>query len=303
MSILFISLAIGLFVGVLFWQSYRVFHEVPDEDRSFLDRPASGFRLVWPLITAVEHHWGPYFSDAQKSAVYFRLRTAGKEYSIMPEQFIAAKIVSAGMFTLGAFLMLSMLGTSAFALSLIGGVGGYYYPELWIKESAEKRKADILKRLPFYLDIITLAVEAGTNLTGGLTQAVAKSGDSPLRSEFGRVLRDIRAGKTRSESLRAMADRAGSPALVGVVASMIQAERTGSSLGPILRAQADQIRNERFLKAEKQAMEAPVKLLGPLVMFIFPCTFLVLGFLILSKALLQEIITWAPLVWAYTWPG
>jgi len=100
-----------------------------------------------------------------------------------------------------------------------------------------------------------------------------------------------------------MADRAGSPALVGVVSSMIQAERTGSSLGPILRAQADQIRNERFQKAEKQAMEAPVKMLGPLVMFIFPCTFLVLGFLILSKAMLQGIITWAPLVWAYNWPG
>ena len=196
-----------------------------------------------------------------------------------------------------------MLGASAFAMSLIGGVGGYYYPELWIKESSQSRKADILKRLPFYLDIITLAVEAGTNLTGGLTQAVAKSGDSALRSEFSRVLRDIRAGKTRSESLRAMADRAGSPALVGVVASMIQAEKTGSSLGPILRAQADQIRKERFLKAEKQAMEAPVKLLGPLVMFIFPCTFLVLGFLIISKAILQDIITWAPLVWAYTFPG
>jgi len=303
MSILLLSVVLGLFVGLMFWQAYRVFHEVPDEDRSFLDRPASGFRMVWPLITAVEHHWGHYFTDAQKGAVYYRLRTAGKEFSIMPEQFIAAKIVSAIIFALLSYVMLSMLGKSAIALALIGGFGGYFYPELWIKESAVKRKADILKRLPFYLDIITLAVEAGTNLTGGLTQAVAKSGESPLRSELSRVLRDIRAGKTRSESLRAMADRTGSPALVGVVSSMIQAERTGSSLGPILRAQADQIRSERFMKAEKQAMEAPVKLLGPLVMFIFPCTFLVLGFLILSKAMQQGIISWAPMVWAYTWPG
>ncbi len=303
MTIFIISISIGLFVGIFFWQAYRVFHEVPDEDRSYLDRPAKGFRVVWPLITAVEHHWGPYFSDSQKSAAYYRLRMAGKEYSIMPEQFIAAKIVSAGVFTVFSYFFLAMLGKSAVVLALIGGFGGFYYPELWLKESAVKRKADILKRLPFYLDIITLSVEAGTNLTGGLTQAVAKSGDSPLRSEFSRVLRDIRAGKTRSESLRAMSDRTGSPALVGVVSSMIQAERTGSSLGPILRAQADQIRSERFQKAEKQAMEAPVKLLGPLVMFIFPCTFLVLGFLIISKALLQNIITWGPLVWAYNWPG
>jgi len=303
MIIFAISLAIGLFVGLLVWQVYRVFNEVPDEDRSFLDRPAKGFRYVWPLITAVEHHWGPYFTDANKRAVYYRLRTAGKEYSIKPEQFIAAKIVSAFVFGIFSFAFLSMLGSSAIILALIGAFGGYYYPELWIRESASQRKSDILKRLPFYLDIITLAVEAGTNLTGGITQAVAKSGDSPLRSELSRVLRDIRAGKTRAESLRAMADRAGSPALVGVVSSMIQAERSGSSLGPILRAQADQIRSERFLKAEKQAMEAPVKLLGPLVMFIFPCTFIVLGFLVMSKAILQGVLTWGPLVWAYNWPA
>lgn len=303
MTIFVICIAIGLFAGLMFWQVYRIFNEVPDEDRSFLDRPAKGFRYIWPLITLVEHHWGRYFSDAQKKAVYFRLRTAGKEYGIMPEQFIAAKIVSAGVFFLATFVFCSMLGRSAFVMALVGALGGFYYPELWIRESAEKRKLDILKRLPFFLDIITLAVEAGTNLTGGITQAVAKSGESPLRSELSRVLRDIRAGKTRSESLRAMADRTGSPALVGVVSSMIQAERTGSSLGPILRSQADQIRSERFLKAEKQAMEAPVKLLGPLVMFIFPCTFIVLSFLVLSKAMLKGIVTMAPLVWAYNWPG
>lgn len=303
MTIFAICVALGLFVGLMFWQVYRVFNEVPDEDRSFLDRPAKGFRYVWPLITAFEHHWGPYFSDAQKKAVYFRLRTAGKEYSIMPEQFIAAKYVSAGMFFIAAFAFCSLLGRSAFLIAMAAALGGYYYPELWIRESADARKADILKKLPFFLDTITLAVEAGTNLTGGITQAVAKSGESPLRSELSRVLRDIRAGKTRSESLRAMADRAGSPALVGVVSSMIQAERTGSSLGPILRAQADQIRTERFLRAEKQAMEAPVKLLGPLVMFIFPCTFIVLTFLVLSKALMKGIVTFGPLVWAYNWPG
>jgi tight adherence protein C len=303
MSATVISVLLGLFIGLMFWQIYRVFNEVPDEDRSFLDRPAFGFRLIWPLITAVEYHWGSYFSEPQKRSVYFRLRTAGKEYSIMPEQFMAAKIVTATIFAIVGFVFFSMLGKSAVVLALLAGVAGYFYPELWIKESAEARKKDILKRLPFFLDIITLAVEAGTNLTGGITQAVAKSGDSPLRSELSRVLRDIRAGKTRSESLRSMADRAGSPALVGVVSAMIQAERTGSSLGPILRAQADQIRSERFLKAEKQAMEAPVKLLGPLVMFIFPCTFFVLGFLVLSKAMLQGMISWAPLVWAYNWPG
>lgn len=303
MIIFFICIALGSFAGLIFWQMYRVFNEVPNEDRSFLDRPAQGFQYIWPLITLVVHHWGKYFSETQKRMVYMRLRSAGKEYSIMPEQFIAAKIVSAAVFASVIFIVCMLMGKSALLLAMVCAVGGYYYPELWVRESADRRKLDILKRLPFFLDIITLAVESGTNLTGGITQAVAKSEDSPLRSELSRVLRDIRAGKTRSDSLRDMGERAGSPALIAVVASMIQAEKTGSSLGPILRSQADQIRSERFLKAEKLAMEAPVKLLGPLVMFIFPCTFLVLGFLVLSKALLKGIISFGPIVWAYNWPG
>ena len=84
---------------------------------------------------------------------------------------------------------------------------------------------------------------------------------------------------------------------------MIQAEKTGSSLGPIMRAQAEQLRNARFLKAEKMAMEAPVKLLGPLIMFIFPTTFLVLGFVIISEAIQQGVLNWKPMVWAFYWPG
>ncbi len=303
MNIILISIVFGLFMGLAGWQIYRMFHEVPDEDRSFLDQPAMGFKLVWPLIAAVEHHWGKYFSHALVEAVYIRLRIAGKDFSIMPKQFIAAKIVSATIFSVFGLVLFAMLGNAVMTMALLAGVGGYYYPELWLKEAAARRKAEIFRKLPFYLDIITLAIEAGTNLTGGLTQAVAKSGDSPLRSEFSRVLRDIRAGKTRSESLKAMSERSGSSTLNGVISSMIQAERTGSSLGPILRAQANQIRNERFLKAEKLAMEAPVKLLGPLLMFIFPCTFMVLGFLLVSKAILEGAITWAPLVWAYNWPG
>ena len=155
----------------------------------------------------------------------------------------------------------------------------------------------------FYLDIVTLSVEAGSNLTGGLTQAVQKSNDSALRSELSRVLRDIRAGKSRADSLRDLAERTGSLPIKNIVSGLIQAERTGSSLGPLLRAQADQLRSERFQRAEKQAMEAPVKLLGPLMMFIFPTTFLVLIFLVLSKALMQGVVTWGPIVWAYQWPG
>ena len=93
-----------------------------------------------------------------------------------------------------------------------------------------------------------------------------------------RQLRDIRAGKTRADSLEAMAQRLNEPGLTQLCQAVLQAERLGMALGPILRAQADQRRQERFLRAEKLAMQAPVKMLFPLIAFIFPATFIVLFF-------------------------
>ena len=133
------------------------------------------------------------------------------------------------------------------------------------------------------LDIITLCVEAGLNLTGAMSQAVAKGPAGPLRDEFSRVLRDVRAGRPRIDALRTLADRMNEPAITNLVSALIQAERMGMNLGPILRAQSEQRRNERFAQAEKLAMEAPVKLLFPLIAFIFPCTVVVLGFPIAMK--------------------
>ncbi|MEE9321485.1 MAG: type II secretion system F family protein [Granulosicoccus sp.] len=303
MTLFVVSLAFGGFIALLVWQIYRVFNEVPNEDRQFLDRPALGFRLTWPLILLLEHHFDHLYGEQQIHVVLLRLKRAGVEYSISPQQFIAGKIVSAVFFALFSLVFVSVLGREYALIAVLVSVGGYYYPELWLRELSDVRRGSILRTLPFYLDIITLSVEAGSNLTGGLTQAVQKSTDSPLRREFSRVLRDIRAGKTRADSLREMAERTGSQPVSNVVTGLIQAERTGSSLGPLLRAQAEQLRSERFQRAEKKAMEAPVKLLGPLVMFIFPTTFFVLGFLVTSKGLQEGIISWAPLVWAYTWPG
>lgn len=300
---LLISLAIGGFVALLVWQGWTVVRGVPVEDRQFLDRPALGFRMIWPLIRVLVHYGACHVDETRRRAVSLRLRRGGVEYSVSADEFIAARVIAAAGFALAAGLLLSMLGNSAWAFAPLAATAGFFYPELWLREVTAKRQSAILRTLPFYLDIITLSVEAGSNLTGGLTQAVQKSAESPLRRELSRVLRDIRAGRTRAEALRDLADRTGGRAVQNLVGSLIQAERTGSSLGPLLRAQAEQLRGERFQRAEKQAMEAPVKLLGPLVMFIFPTTFLVLIFLVLSKALQEGVIRWAPLVWAYHWPG
>lgn len=303
MNILFVSLLFGAFISLLVWNLFQVVTEVPDEDRSYLDRPPTGFRLVWPMVRLFVHYFGGLVSRNYRLVTHMRLRRAGMEYSLSPEQFLAGKLISAGVFVAFGYLLLSMLENQTYVWLLLAAVLGYFYPELWLKEATDARNRAIFKALPFYLDIITLSVEAGSNLTGGLTQAVQKAPDGPLRIEFSRVLRDVRAGKPRAEALRDLTERVSSDGINSVVSSLIQAEKTGSSLGAVLRAQADQLRSARLLKAEKMAMEAPVKLLGPLIIFIFPNTFLVLAFVLLSKAIQQGILTWAPIVRAFYWPG
>lgn len=303
MEILAISLLFGGIIGLVFWNLYRVFTVVPDQDRSYLDRPPTGFRLVWPLIQLFVHYLGQYLSSSYRIKVLLQLRRAGVDYMLSPEQFFAGRIIAIFIAMGFVFLLQSMLNKESIFILIIAGIAGFYYPLLWLKEVTSKRNRLIFRELPFYLDIIVLSVEAGTNFTGGLIQAVSKGQNGPLRQEFSRVLRDVRAGKPRAEALRALSERVSSDGINGVVSSIIQAEKTGSSLGPILRAQAGQLRSSRFLKAEKMAMEAPVKLLGPLVMFIFPNTFLIIIFIMLSSAIQKGIITTPFLVWAFNWPS
>ncbi|MFK7732285.1 MAG: type II secretion system F family protein [Pseudomonadales bacterium] len=303
MEVLIISLIVGGFIALTVWNVYNFFAVVPEEDRSFLDRPPFGFRIVWPLIQALVYYLGSFLSRDYRINTHNRLRQAGVDFMLSPEQFFAGKLVGAIGFAAFGYVFYALHGPSFLPLVLLLGFLGFFYPEIWLKETVAARNKRILKDLPFYLDVIVLAVESGTNFTGGLTQAVQKAPDGPLRFEFGRVLRDIRAGKSRAEALRELTTRVSSDGVKNVVSSIVQAEKIGSSLGGVLSAQAENLRNTRFLKAEKMAMEAPVKLLGPLVMFIFPNTFLVIAFVILSHAIQQEVITAAPLVWAFSYPG
>ena len=164
-------------------------------------------------------------------------------------------------------------------LTLLGNV----YPQLWLRDVRARREKEILKALPVYLDFITLAVEAGLNLTGAIKQAMDKGPPGALRNEFQMITRDLRAGVPRADALRRMENRLNMKAITSFVGTVIQAEKMGASVGAALRVQSQQRRIERFQRAEKLAMEAPVKLILPLIAFIFPVTFIVLAFPIVVK--------------------
>ncbi len=251
-------------------------------DDTWRDRPPIGFRLLWPLVNVMGNTFGFLLAGGREAALLARLHKAGQAYALTPQQYFGGKVL--GLLLAGAATWMVNGTDSPLAIGL-AAVFGFMYPDIWLRDHTRKRNLAILKALPFLLDIITLSIESGLNLTGALAQAVDKSKPGPLVAELHRVLRDVRAGRPRLDALRDLAERLDFAPVTSLVSAMVQGELMGSSLGPILRAQSDQRRTERFLRAEKLAMEAPVKMLGPLILFIFPCTFIMLGFPIAMRFL------------------
>jgi tight adherence protein C len=160
---------------------------------------------------------------------------------------------------------------------------GAVLPELWITDTRNRRDRDIVRNLPVFLEYLTMCVDAGLNFLGALQQAVEKGPSGAMKNEFRIVLRDIRSGLPRAEALARMEQRVNLKDISTFVRAVIQAEKMGSSLKSTLQIQAQQRLEERFQRAEKTAMQAPVKLIVPLILFIFPLTFVILLFPIVVK--------------------
>jgi len=286
-----LPLTAGMAVALAAWIVLRTAATVPADDRRFQDPLPWALRAVWWPVRWIAHLIGPRVGAGARGRLRARLRHAGLGYTLRPEEFIASQLVAAfAAAGAAAFVLTGLrlpgsggLGAATPALCVAAGALAFLYPLGWMRDRTAARRRDLLKSLPFYLDLITLCVEGGLNLQGALQQAVDKGPPGVLRDEWRWVLRDIRAGKPRAQALRDMAERLREPAVTHVVSAALQAEAMGMNLGPVLRAQADQRRTERFLRAEKLALQAPVKMLFPLIAFIFPCTFLVLFFPIVMK--------------------
>lgn len=163
-----------------------------------------------------------------------------------------------------------------------------YMPFSWLRRLKKRREHEIRKLLPYTIDLLALSVTAGLDFTEALSRIVDKLGTgSALSNELGEMLRQIRLGKSRAEALRDLSRRVDVSDLNSVVSALIQTDELGGNLGPILRAQSHQLRVERSMRAEKLAMEAPVKILFPLIFFIFPTIFIMIFGPIAVKYLLE----------------
>lgn len=241
------------------------------------------WRALWPWVDAMARSCGALLSWRARKRLQGLVSRAGLARHLSPGHVAAARYlaaVSGAVAGLGAGA--AILPPGEWGMLLAAGAAsaasGACAPRAWLNRTISRRALRMSKELPFLLDMTTLCVESGLNLQGALQQAAHNGPDGPLRDELLHALGDMRTGVPRLVALRAWATRVDLHGVRALTAALAQADTLGMSLGPLLRAQSEQRRAERFQRAERLAMQAPVKMLFPLLACIFPCTFIVLAF-------------------------
>jgi len=173
----------------------------------------------------------------------------------------------------------------AYASLIVVTLLGWWLPVLLLRRRHQKRVQMMSRQLPFFLDMVGLGLDAGLNLQASIQLSLEHIGFGVLHQEWSKMLADMRAGQPRVQALRQLSQRLNISSVRQLVSSLIQGEAMGFSLGRIIQVYADQQRAQRLMQAEKLALQAPVKMLFPLAICIFPCTFIVLGFPVVVQLL------------------
>jgi tight adherence protein C len=207
-----------------------------------------------------------------------RIAAAGLEARLTPQNYLALKSgLTGGVFLFGMILGLIGVvpGAAGFAIAFAGGAISFIAPDYYLGVKTRRRREDINIGLPDILDLLTVSVEAGL----GFDSAVAKISEKmkgPLIEEMKVFLHEMRMGESRQGALKNLSDRLDLPSVLSFTRSIIQADQLGISLARVLRVQAHDLRNKRQMAAEEKAMKAPIKMLFPTVIFIFPAMFIVI---------------------------
>ena len=221
-----------------------------------------------------------------------KLEMAGNPRGLDPTIFLAARFFAAGgifLFLVFVFAVGSVDWPASRKILIIVSFSlfGFFLPNLLLQSKIDRRQKEIRKAMPDALDLLTICVEAGLGFDGAMSR-VNQKWDNELSLAFGRVLREIQLGKLRREALRDMADRIGIPEMTSFVAAIIQSEQLGVSMAKVLRIQSDQMRIKRRQRAEEEAHKAPVKMLFPMVLLIFPSLLVILlgpaGLILMTSA-------------------
>lgn len=243
------------------------------------------WRRCWPWLSALSLVCGRLLSRRQHDCLARVLQRADLAAVVTPAHLVARLLSVAllgGVFAAG-LLIVSGLDSAPWSGAVIGGLVAGACSVARLRTRIRRRHRNIERALPFVLDMMTLCVESGSSLYSALQQAEQHGPPGPLHDELVRAVVDMRTGVPRVAALRALADRCDCASVTCWIAALIQADGCGMSIGALLREHAAQCRAQRFQLAEKMAMQAPVKMLLPLIGCIFPCTFIVLAFPIVMQ--------------------
>ena len=243
--------------------------------RTSLERASLRQRALVPLSHSLANLVLRLNPRTTTETVTLTLQGAGLGQKISPVGFLAVKGSFALAGALVALLLIGTAGASGFGFGAFLVVLGFFGPDYLVSMYARRRRERIRAALPDALDLLAVSVEAGLGFDGAISK-LTEHMEGPLADEFALTLSEMRIGESRGDALRRLGERADTPEVSAFTRSIIQADQLGTSLGRILRVQAADTRLRRQAAAEERAMKAPIKMLFPTVLFIFPAMFLVI---------------------------
>jgi tight adherence protein C len=254
-------------------------------------------RVIFPMARKFGEIMTRFTPQNALQSTARKLELAGNPRGLEPATFWAMRFVLA-IAIAGFMLFIFSIGSIKWSLTtkmlvLAGFTAlGFFVPEMLLTSRIQRRQKEIRKAMPDALDLLTICVEAGLGFDGAMSR-VHDKWNNELSLSFGRAIREMQLGKLRREALKDMADRIGIAEMTSFVAAVIQSEQLGVSMAKVLRIQADQMRIKRRQLAEEQAHKAPIKMLIPMALLIFPAICIVLmtpAFLRLMRSALGGIL-------------
>lgn len=270
--VLAVSLGAGQTTGVA--RSLAILERTVDHHEVGKQSLAASDRLLLPLL---EHTRGLAFRLSPSGAsdrMTRLLDRAGNPRGWTAERIMGFK--GAGLIAgIGLGLLLGGFSVKGLLFAPAGAAAGFYLPDLLLMNLGQKRQEELRRGLADSLDMMTVCVEAGQGFDAALQQ-VARNVDGPVAGEFARVLSEIQIGKSRGEAFSSLGERTTVAEAKNFVSALVQADRLGLPIGNVLREQANQMRLVRRQRAEEKAQKVPIKILFPMLLFIFPALFIVI---------------------------
>lgn len=270
------SILVGISAGALFFKDkYQL--DLEREEREKLTKVKSSplLDIIKPLIISLASVIGNLPLTKYREKLRIRLLQAGSPAGLSADEFMATRIIAAFIgIAVGYFIddTIDMVPVITISMCMLG----FIYPDIAVSGMIQKRRRRVFRDMPDFLDTLRLTIDAGLDLGSALAVCCERGRRGPLMDELEKVERDIRLGRTRKEAFRAFADRLQMTEINAFVLALIQADQLGASIGPILRVQADVSRTRRWQAAEVVVNKMPMKMLAPLIVFIFPASFIIL---------------------------